>query len=184
MKNRCISPLSQTSGQSNLTERPHRCRTWTVQSYSPVSTNVHPYLIHASLDPLESITQTASQSVQPFLESWRHRVPILYNGPLIFPVKIVPLQGDLDPNLIYGSLSPPESTTQMESGSIQPFLQGVRSWQTDWQTDHAIPYVTGRIYIRSTVMQLNNNNSLADRQHVWGLQKALQIHSSSSSTVI
>jgi len=28
-----------TSGESNLTERPHRRRTWTVQKYSPCGAN-------------------------------------------------------------------------------------------------------------------------------------------------
>jgi len=31
-----------TSGQSNFDVRPHRRRTWTVQSYSPGGANVHP----------------------------------------------------------------------------------------------------------------------------------------------
>jgi len=34
--------LHRTSGHSNLTKRPHRCRTWTLQSYSPGCANVHP----------------------------------------------------------------------------------------------------------------------------------------------
>ena len=37
------------------------------------------HLIHASLGPPESITQTASQSLQPFLHSSWQKVPILYN---------------------------------------------------------------------------------------------------------
>jgi len=60
----CVGNLA--SGQSNLTKRPHRCRTWTVQSYSPGGANVHPYLIDAFLGPLESTSQTASPLVQPF----------------------------------------------------------------------------------------------------------------------
>jgi len=39
-----------TNGQSNLTKRPYRRRTWTVQSYSPGGTNLHSHLVHASLD--------------------------------------------------------------------------------------------------------------------------------------
>jgi len=31
--------------------------------------------------------------------------------------------------------TPPESTTKTSSWSVQPFLQGSRSWQTDRQTD-------------------------------------------------
>jgi len=42
-----------------------------------------------------------------------------------FPLNITPSNGvDLDPNLIHGSLGPPESSTQTASRSVQPFLQG------------------------------------------------------------
>ena len=44
------------SGHSSLTEKPHRRRTWTVQSYSPGGTNGHCLP--------ESIPQTTSRSVQ------------------------------------------------------------------------------------------------------------------------
>jgi len=44
-----------------LTRRPHRRCTWAVQSYSPGCANVHPYLIHASLDPPDPTSQTASR---------------------------------------------------------------------------------------------------------------------------
>jgi len=37
-------------------------------------------------------------------------------------------------------LGPPESTSQTASWSVQPFLQGSRSWQTDRQTDHVWRY--------------------------------------------
>ena len=43
--------------------------------------------------------------------------------------------GDLGPRPIHGSLGPPESTPQMVSQSVQPFLQGLRLWQTNRQTD-------------------------------------------------
>ena len=33
---------------------------------------MHPHLIHASLDPPESTSQTASRSVQRFLQGWAH----------------------------------------------------------------------------------------------------------------
>ena len=49
--------------------------------------------------------------------------------------------GDLDLHLIHGSLGPPESARKRVSWSVQPFLQGSRTWPTDWQThrqtDHA-----------------------------------------------
>jgi len=68
-----------TNGQSNLTKRPHRRRTRTVQSYSPCGANVHPHLTHASFGPPQSISQTASRLVQPFLHSSRQKVSILCN---------------------------------------------------------------------------------------------------------
>jgi len=44
-------------------------------------------------------------------------------------------------------VGPPESTTQTESRSIQPFLQGSQLWQTDMPTDHVVLRATiGRIY--------------------------------------
>jgi len=82
----------RTDGQSNNDIRPHRCRTRTVQSYSPCGTNVHLHLIR-------------------------------------------------------GFLGPPDSTFQTASRSVQPFLQGSRSWQTDRQTDHATPSVTIGRYV-------------------------------------
>ena len=38
--------------------RPHRRRTWSVQSYLPSGVNVHPHLIHGSLGPPESTFNT------------------------------------------------------------------------------------------------------------------------------
>jgi len=62
--------MYRTSGQSNMTKRPHRRRTWTVQSYSPGDANVHPpHVTHASLGLPRSTTKTASGSVQPVLHS-------------------------------------------------------------------------------------------------------------------
>jgi len=60
-----------TSGQSNVTKRPHCRRTWTVQSYSPGCANVHLHVTHAYLGSPESTTKTASRSVQPFLQGSR-----------------------------------------------------------------------------------------------------------------
>jgi len=40
-----------TSGQSNLTKKPHRRRRWTDQSYSAGCANVHLHLTHASFPP-------------------------------------------------------------------------------------------------------------------------------------
>jgi len=111
------------------------------------------------LGPIQSASQTASRSVQPFLHISRQRVPILYNGPpFLSPLKIAPSFGDLHPRLIHASLGPLVSTTQTTSRSVQPFLQGSRSWQTEQPSAHATPSVTiGRIYVRSIGMRPNNN---------------------------
>jgi len=45
-----------------------------------------------------------------------------------------------------GSLALPESTLQLASRLVQPFLQGSRTWPTDRHTDHVTPSVAiGRI---------------------------------------
>jgi len=60
-----------TSGQSNLTKRPHSRRTWPVQLYSLPGANLHSNQTHASLDPPESTSQTTFRSVQSSLQgSW------------------------------------------------------------------------------------------------------------------
>ena len=48
-----------------------------VQSYSPCRANIHRHLIHASLAPPESNTQTTSRSVQLFLHSLRQTVSLI-----------------------------------------------------------------------------------------------------------
>jgi len=53
-----------------------------------------------------------------------------------FPLSKLPLSmGASGRHLIHGSLSPPESSSQMASRSVQTFLQGSLGWQTDRQTD-------------------------------------------------
>jgi len=72
----------------------------------------------------------------------------LYNRPPFSPLKLPLPTGDLNPHLIHGSLGLPESSTQTASPSVQPFLQGLRLWQTDR------PSVTiSRIYVCSTAMR-------------------------------
>ena len=77
--------------------------------------NLEPDLTH-SLDPPESKSQMASQSVQPFFyKSSRQRVAILYNG-LPFPAYNCPFQwGNLNPHLTHGLLDPPKSSAQTAS---------------------------------------------------------------------
>jgi len=81
-----------------------------------------------SLDPPESTSQMAYRSVQPFLHSSGQPYTLQWAAP--FPLKIVPTHRDLDPHLIV-FLGQLKSTTQTASRSVQWFLQGSRSWQTD-----------------------------------------------------
>ena len=54
----------------------------------------------------------------------------------------------------FNTYDPPESRTQTVYRSVQRFLQGSRSWQTDRRTDHCTPSVTiGRIYVCITAMR-------------------------------
>jgi len=134
---------------STLTKRPHRRRTWTVQSCSPVPS------------PVRSNTC--------FLGPTRVRIP---NGISIGSVVFAQLTAERSYTLQRATTSHPSQNylftwgiwtpsntsfigpTQVHnqtSRSIQPFLQDSRQWQTDRQTgrqrDHAIPSVTiGRIY--------------------------------------
>jgi len=75
--------------------------------------------------------------------------------------------GDLDPHLIHGPLSQPQSSTQTASRSVQPFLQGSIVRQSDRRTDRPIDRLTdhatrsvtiGRNYVRSTAMRPNNTS--------------------------
>ena len=80
--------------------------------------------VHGSSSPPDSTSPMASRSVQLFLQGSRQSVPILYNGPPLSPKKLPLPMRDLDTHLSQNSLSPPESTTQTASRSLQPFLQG------------------------------------------------------------
>ena len=82
------------------------------------------HLTHDSYGPSKPTTQTASLSVHPFLRRSAQSVPILYNGTPLFPQNCPFPWGNLDPDLIHGSLSPPKFPTQTVSRSVQPFLQG------------------------------------------------------------
>jgi len=96
-----------------------------VQSHSPGGANVHtvhPHLVHGSVNPLDSSSQMAARSVQPFFHSTQQRVPIPYNGLPPFPPSKLPLAWRSGPHLMHGSLDRPESTSQMASPSVQPFL--------------------------------------------------------------
>jgi len=87
---------------------------------------VHPNLTHASVDPPESTSQTASGAVQPFLHNSLQKV-LYFTMDAPFPLKIARSHGALDPHLIPGSLGSRESMFQMSFRSVQHFLQGLQS---------------------------------------------------------
>jgi len=139
-----------------------------VQSYSPVCANMpHVGLMHVSFGPPESITQTASRSVQPFLHSSPQSAPILKHSSLQGVV------GQPEHVLFHNNCC-----FAWESGipSIAWFLGSTRlsipngisigsavlcrCRDCDRPADHATWSVTiGRLYLRSTVMRPNENMS-------------------------
>jgi len=144
-----------TSGQSNLkTGRMAAAHGWFngIRQVAPVWASPN----NAFLGPAESSTQTASWSVQPFLHRLPQSVPIFYNGPSVSPLKIAHSHGDLDSHLIYGSLGPPKSSTQMASWSWQ--TDRLTKRLTDRQTDRPLYSVcNNRPHLQcSTVMRPNN----------------------------
>jgi len=77
------------------------------------------------------------------------------NSPYFIKGWDMPLQnfpfpgGDWGPNLIHGSLGPPESTTQTASQSVQPFCRAHGCvQQTHTETDHATSIARGCIFAR------------------------------------
>jgi len=107
---------------------------------SPVLYNGHPF--PPKLPPSHGgriWTPWVHSSIQPKHHlDWFSRfctvtadIAILYNGtPLALSKLPLPING-CGPHLIHGSSGPPESSTQMVSRSVEPFLQGSIVWQTD-----------------------------------------------------
>jgi len=101
---------SITSGQSNLTESPHRHRTWIAQLYSPGGDNLHPHLMRASLGPLESICSAVFEQLtaeSPYTLQWA--------AP--FPSKL-PFRKE--------NWTPSNTWFPVPTGVHNPFLQGSR----------------------------------------------------------
>jgi len=75
---------------------------------------------HASFGPLESTTQMANWSVQPFMASSWQKVPIVYNVRPCPPELPIPM-GIWTSYLTHDSLGPCEPKTQMTHWLVQPF---------------------------------------------------------------
>jgi len=67
--------------------------------------------------------------------NWSKRPHYCIHGQFNRIRPVIPNDTNLHPHLTYASMGSPESTTQMASQSVQPFLQGSESWQTDRPTD-------------------------------------------------
>jgi len=91
---------------------------------APLHGGPGPRVIHASLGPPESITQTASQSVQLLLHSSCPCRRACQGMP--FPSKLPLAKGDLHSHLICGSLGSPDSASQVTSRLVEPFLHSSR----------------------------------------------------------
>jgi len=95
------------SGMPGHVHSPNNC---------PFAWGSGPHLIHASLGPPESITQTASRSVQPFMQ-FTSECRQACRG-MSFPLKIAPPHGGSGPHLIHDSLGPSKPITQRASRSV------------------------------------------------------------------
>jgi len=93
-----------TSGQSNLTKRPHSHCTWIVQLYSPGCANVTPSNTCFS-GPTQVHTPNDISDGSPFLHSSQLWEPVLHNRPPFSPSKLPLIWGSW-PHLIHGSLDP------------------------------------------------------------------------------
>jgi len=82
------------------------------------------HVTHASLGLHESITQTASRSVQPFCTA-HGRVSSEMLG-RVLPLKIAPFHGELNPHLTRGSLVHPTQHPKTASQLDQPFTHSSR----------------------------------------------------------
>jgi len=97
-----------TSGQSNSTKRPHCCGTGRDGAVMFVRLRLcAPHLIHASLDSLQSTSQTASRLHQPFLANVRYAVArpsvCLSSVTLMHPTQAVVIFGNC--STVFGTLA-------------------------------------------------------------------------------
>jgi len=67
-------------------------------------------------------------------------------------LKSAPSRGGCGPHLIYSSLGLPESTSQIASQSVQQFLQGSQSPQTNWPNRLCYSVHSNRPHLPSAVM--------------------------------
>ena len=138
-----IGRITATHGRfSRIRQVPQICtphiKSQKMVAVATSSAPVDSHLTHDALGPFEPTSQTESRSVQPFLHSSPHSVPILYNGtplsPLILPL---PMGGSGPPS---NTWFPGPTRVHNPNGiSIGPavfaWLTSVTERQTDKQTD-------------------------------------------------
>jgi len=116
-----------------ICHKAHRRRRQMVQCYSTGASNVSSHegtlalpgeydWTCAFFGPLESTTETANGSVQPFLHSLRHKVPILYNGRPYPPEMPFPM-GIWTSHVTHDALGLCEPKTETAPRSVQPCLR-------------------------------------------------------------
>ena len=76
--------------------------------------------------PTRVTSQMESRLIQPFCTAHGRMSLYFTMGRFVLPQKYPFIWGDLDRHLMHGSFSPPESTTQAASRSVQLFLHS--SW--------------------------------------------------------
>ena len=92
---------------------------WTTPENCPFRFgDLHPYLIHGSVSPPQSISKPASWSVQSLLHCLPYNVPLLYNGPQRFPQNCPFLLGDRLAHLTHGTYGPLELSSKTASWSV------------------------------------------------------------------
>jgi len=120
-----------TSGQTNLTKVSHRHCTRRVQSYSPGGANVHPHLL-----PVHILNDISISSA--FLLSSQQGVPILYNGPPLFPSNLPFCVGRSRPPSNTWFLGPTRVHNPNNisiSSAVFARLKITTNWQTGWPSD-------------------------------------------------
>jgi len=111
-------------------------QTWLPRQRPSAPVDFH--LTHDSLGPSEPITQAASRSIWPFLQSSLQNVPILYNGTPFSPSKLSLPMGDPDPpsNTWFPGPTQVVNPNGISIGAaVFAGLTSVTDRQTDRQTD-------------------------------------------------
>jgi len=126
--------MHMTTGRSNLTERPHRRRKWTLQSYLLGGANVRRRLTYASLGSPESISKQHFDRFSRFCTA-HGRDPYTLQLDVPLPPQNSPFTwGIWTRHLIHGSLSPLQSSPQPKR-HLDRFSRFCRAHDRDRETD-------------------------------------------------